>query len=156
VFGELVSLCAKWGLAKVGVIAVDGTKMHANASRDENLDHEQIARGILEEAPAVDAAEDELYAEALHASCACAARPTSRGRPGPRRLRHEAVIDTAVEVEAMARTIVEAISFVVPTTVDSDRTTPAGEAGRPQAACRWGGVWHRAHRARCRSAPIWR
>jgi hypothetical protein len=70
VFGELVSLCAKWGLAKVGVIAVDGTKMHANASRDENLDYEQIARGILEEAPAVDAAEDELHAEALHASCA--------------------------------------------------------------------------------------
>jgi transposase len=63
-FGEVLSVCARSGLAKVGVIAVDGTKVHANASRDENLDYEQIAREILEEAKAVDAAEDELYGEA--------------------------------------------------------------------------------------------
>jgi hypothetical protein len=42
------------GLARVGVIAVDGTKVQANASRNENLDYEQIARAILEEAKAVD------------------------------------------------------------------------------------------------------
>src|SRR6185312_13607461 len=30
-FGEVLTLCAKAGLAKVGVIAVDGTKLHANA-----------------------------------------------------------------------------------------------------------------------------
>jgi transposase len=63
-FGEVLSLCARSGLAKVGVIAVDGTKLHANASRDENLDYEQIAREILEEAKAIDAAEDELYGDA--------------------------------------------------------------------------------------------
>ena len=63
-FGEVLALCARSGLARVGVIAVDGTKLHANASRDENLDYEQIAREILEEAKAVDAAEDELYGEA--------------------------------------------------------------------------------------------
>ena len=49
---------------EVGVIAVDGTKLQANASRNENLDYEQLAREILEEAKAVDAAEDELYGEA--------------------------------------------------------------------------------------------
>jgi transposase len=63
-FGEVLTLCARSGLAKVGVIAVDGTKVHANASRNENLDYEQIAREILEEAQAVDAAEDELYGDA--------------------------------------------------------------------------------------------
>jgi transposase len=63
-FGEVLALCAGSGLAKVGVIAVDGTKVHANASRNENLDYEQLAREILEEAKAVDAAEDELYGEA--------------------------------------------------------------------------------------------
>ena len=52
------------GLAKVGVIAVDGTKVQANARRNENLDYEQIAREILEEANATDAAEDELYGDA--------------------------------------------------------------------------------------------
>jgi transposase len=63
-FGEVLALCARSGLAKVGVIAVDGTKVQANASRNENLDYEQLAREILEEALAVDAAEDELYGEA--------------------------------------------------------------------------------------------
>jgi transposase len=63
-FGEVLSLCAKQGLAKVGVIAVDGTKVPANASRDANRDYEQLAREILEEAKAVDAAEDELYGDA--------------------------------------------------------------------------------------------
>src|SRR3954465_643170 len=63
-FGEVLTLCAKQGLAKVGVIAVDGTKVNANASRAGNADYQQIAREILEEAKAVDAAEDELYGDA--------------------------------------------------------------------------------------------
>jgi hypothetical protein len=63
-FGEVLSLCAKHGLASVGVIAVDGTKLPGNASRNANVDYEQLAREILEEAKALDAAEDELYGEA--------------------------------------------------------------------------------------------
>ena len=51
-------------MVTVGVIAVDGTKLHANASRDANLDYEQIARKILEEAAEIDAAEDERYGDA--------------------------------------------------------------------------------------------
>jgi Transposase DDE domain len=51
-------------LTSVGVIAVDGTKLAGNASRNANVDYEQIAREILEEAQAVDAAEDELYGDA--------------------------------------------------------------------------------------------
>ena len=42
-------------------IAIDGTKVHANASHQSNLDYEQLAREILKEAARVDAAEDELY-----------------------------------------------------------------------------------------------
>src|SRR3954447_15019484 len=63
-FGEVLCLCAKQGLASVGVIAVDGTKLAGNASRNANVDYEQLAREILEEAKAVDAAEDELYGDA--------------------------------------------------------------------------------------------
>jgi len=63
-FGEVLTLCARSGLARVGVIAVDGTKVQANASRDENLDYERLAREMVEEAKAVDAVEDELYGEA--------------------------------------------------------------------------------------------
>jgi transposase len=43
-FGEVLALCADAGLATVGVIAIDGTKVHANASRDRTIDYEQIAR----------------------------------------------------------------------------------------------------------------
>jgi transposase len=64
VFGSVLGLCAQAGLVKVGVVAIDGTKIQANASRDATRDYEQIAREILEEAKAVDAAEDELYGEA--------------------------------------------------------------------------------------------
>jgi len=47
----------------VGLIAIDGTKVHANASHHSNLDYEQLAREILKEAGDLDAAEDELYGE---------------------------------------------------------------------------------------------
>lgn len=49
-FGEVLALCARGGLVSVGVIAVDGTKLHANASQHANRDYEQLAREILEEA----------------------------------------------------------------------------------------------------------
>jgi hypothetical protein len=63
VFGEVLRLCARSGLANVGVIAIDGTKVQANASRNANVGYEQLAREIIEEAKAVDAAEDELYGD---------------------------------------------------------------------------------------------
>ena len=59
----MLALCADAGLAGVGVLAVDGTKVHANASHHANRDYEQLAREILEEAKATDAAEDELYGD---------------------------------------------------------------------------------------------
>jgi transposase len=63
-FGDVLGLCADAGLASVGVIAIDGTKVHANASRHSNRDYEQIAREILAEADAVDREEDERYGDA--------------------------------------------------------------------------------------------
>ena len=62
-FSSVLTLCARAGMVKVGTIAVDGTKVHANASREANADFDQIAREILKEAAEVDAAEDELYGE---------------------------------------------------------------------------------------------
>jgi hypothetical protein len=45
------------------VVAIDGTKVHANASQHATRDYEQIAREILEEAGRVDAEEDERFRE---------------------------------------------------------------------------------------------
>jgi hypothetical protein len=62
-FGEVLALCAEAGLVDLGVLAVDSTKLHANASHHATRDYEQIAAEILEEADAVDAAEDERLGE---------------------------------------------------------------------------------------------
>ncbi|HTE63933.1 MAG TPA: hypothetical protein VK631_26485 [Solirubrobacteraceae bacterium] len=37
-FGSVLGLCAQAGLVSVGVVAIDGTKLHANASRDATVD----------------------------------------------------------------------------------------------------------------------
>lgn len=63
-FGQVLGLCAQAGMVSVGVIAVDGTKLHANASRDANLDYEQVARKVLEEAAEIDELEDQRYGDA--------------------------------------------------------------------------------------------
>ena len=63
-FSDVLGLCAEAGLAKMGLIAIDGRKVQANASRHSNRDYEQIAREILAEADAVDREEDERYGEA--------------------------------------------------------------------------------------------
>src|SRR4051794_14779917 len=62
-FGEVLTLCADAGLATVGVIAIDGTKVAANASRDRAMSYEQIAQAIVEEAIATDAAETATHGE---------------------------------------------------------------------------------------------
>jgi transposase len=63
-FGSVLELCAEAGLVKAGLVAIDGTKVQANASRFANRDYEQIAREILEEAAEIDQTEDERYGEA--------------------------------------------------------------------------------------------
>jgi len=62
-FGDVLALCAEAGLVEVGVVAVDGTKVHANASQHATRDYEQIAAEILEEAGRVDAEEDARFGE---------------------------------------------------------------------------------------------
>jgi len=63
-FGSVLALCARAGLVSTGVVAIDGTKLAANASREANLDYERIAREIVAEAKATDEVEDALFGEA--------------------------------------------------------------------------------------------
>ena len=62
-FGEVLLLCREAGMVRVGVVAVDGTKVAANASSQANRDYEQLAREILEDAARIDAEEDALYGD---------------------------------------------------------------------------------------------
>jgi transposase len=63
-FGEVLALCAQAGLVQAGIVAVDGTKLAANAAPQATRDYQQIAKEILAEADAVDAQEDGEFGEA--------------------------------------------------------------------------------------------
>ena len=78
-FGQVLALCVRAGLVDAGVVAIDGTKIAANASFFANRDHadlsaelagsvgcgptaaaaRRVAGRVLAEAEQVDAAEDE-------------------------------------------------------------------------------------------------
>lgn len=66
-FGQVLALCVKADLVNAGVVAIDGTKIAANASYFANRKREklaeELAEKILEEAEAVDAADDEAFGE---------------------------------------------------------------------------------------------
>jgi hypothetical protein len=70
-FVQVLALCAEAGLVRVGLVALDGTKMAAAAALSSNMSDAQLQAAIakqvakmLAEAAAVDAAEDELYGDA--------------------------------------------------------------------------------------------
>jgi transposase len=63
-FAQVLGLCARAGLVSLGVIALDSTKLAANASWMANRTYEQIAAELLAEAELVDRAEDEQFGQA--------------------------------------------------------------------------------------------
>jgi len=73
-FLEGLRLCREAGLVKLGAVALDGTKVKANASRYKAMSYARMAEretaleaqvaAILAEAEAVDSAEDALYGDA--------------------------------------------------------------------------------------------
>src|SRR5690349_7347413 len=63
-FDDVLGLCAEAGLVSVGVITIDGTKIKANASMDQNRSYRELVTQILREAEETDRREDELYGDA--------------------------------------------------------------------------------------------
>jgi hypothetical protein len=115
-FVQALRLCKKGGLVGLGVLAVDGTKPRANASRHKAMSYERMDKkeaqlereiaalhaqvdAVLADAQATDAAEDEASAPtgavmSCPTSCGAArrgwrgsVRPRRRLRPRPRRPR---------------------------------------------------------------------
>jgi transposase len=103
-FTSVLSLCRKAGLVRVGVVAIDGTKVQANASRTANRGYEQIAREILAEAAETDRREDELYGEARGDELPEQLRTSAGRRAALRRARDELERERASERDAEAQT----------------------------------------------------
>lgn len=65
-FVDVLVLCATAGLAQVGVVAVDGTKMEADASKDANLSRARLGaevQAMFAQAAEVDADQDRLFGD---------------------------------------------------------------------------------------------
>ena len=71
IFCQVLQLCQKAGLVKLGHVALDGTKIKANASKHKAMSYDRMCKTevelekeverLLQEAERVDAREDELY-----------------------------------------------------------------------------------------------
>lgn len=67
VFAQVLQMCADAGMGKVGKVAIDGTKIAANASMGANRTEKSLrkmAADILAEAEQIDAVEDAEYGDA--------------------------------------------------------------------------------------------
>src|SRR3984885_14639701 len=65
-FAEVLVLCARLGMGKAGVVALDGTKTGANASKDANRTEEglrKLAEDLAARHAEEDAADDALFGE---------------------------------------------------------------------------------------------
>lgn len=67
IFAETLRLCAEAGMVKVGVVALDGTKIAANASQQANVGREKLEReatAIVSAMRAADDADDARFGDA--------------------------------------------------------------------------------------------
>ena len=63
-FSEVLRLCDQAGLVGPGVVAIDGTRLAGNASRERNEEFGKIAEEIVAQVKASDEAEDEMFGQA--------------------------------------------------------------------------------------------
>jgi len=62
-FDDVLGVCREAGLVSVGVIAIDGTKIKANASMDQNRSYRELVGQILREAEETDGARTSSMAK---------------------------------------------------------------------------------------------
>jgi transposase len=100
-FADVLALCAQAGMVRLGVVAVDSTKLAADASLGANRTYEALqaeARRVVEEAAAIDAAEDELYGDKRGDEL-----PEELADPASRRARIRQLLDELEGERAKAR-----------------------------------------------------
>jgi transposase len=102
-FGEVLALCARSGLVKVGVVAVDGTKIAAAATHHATRSYEQIAREILEDAARIDAGEDALFGDERGDELPDGLRTSGDRRKVLREARQALDAERAAQAKASAR-----------------------------------------------------
>ncbi len=147
-FTQVLRLCQEAGLVRLGVIAIDGTRIAANASLDANWSYERIVAEILAEAAETDRTEDQLYGDArgdeLPEQLATPEGRRAALREAKRRLEGDR---GSAEVEPAA----EGDGLVAGLELDPERFTT--RAGGRRAWLREGRRWLDEHR-RLQARPI--
>jgi transposase len=118
VFAQVLGLCARAGMGRLGTVAIDGTKIAANASIDANHGEgwfREQARKIAAEADAADAAEDAEFG------------PEARGDELPGEL-----ADPATRAERIRR----CLSEIAAEQAEKDTASAAAEAKAEQHLAR--------------------
>src|SRR5437588_2662558 len=62
-FSAVLGLCDQAGLVAPGVVAIDGTRLAGNASKERNHEFGKVAEEIVERVKATDEAEDEKFGQ---------------------------------------------------------------------------------------------
>jgi transposase len=122
-FGQVLAMCQRAGLVGGEVIAVDSTKLAANASGLANKTHEELAREILKEAAEIDAAEDERFGEARGDEL-----PPELADPKTRRSRIRELLD---ELDAERQAEHEQRRAMLERRAEHERRTGRRPPGRP-------------------------
>jgi transposase len=128
-FAQVLTMCARAGLGSVGTVAVDGTKLGANAALGANRAYPAIRAEVermLAEGAAIDAAENELYGDARGDEL-----PPELVDPVSRRARLEQ-IKRELEAEDAARR--EAFERVERERAEHRERTGSNPQGRPPKA----------------------
>lgn len=118
-FLQVLRVCAQAGLVRLGRVALDGTKLAANASRHKAMSYERIVPKIeqlqaevdalLAEAEAVDAAEDQQFGEDRRGDEIAPELARREGRLAKLRAAKDAIeAETAEKAAAAARKKAEA------------------------------------------------
>jgi len=136
-FVQVLRLCHEAGLVRLGVVALDGTKVAANASLGANRTHrflQEEVQQMLAEAMETDAAEDVEYGLERRGD----EPPSGLGR------RHEHLEREAAAEAAAAREHLK---------VREAEEEEAGIAGRPRVAVADAGYWSQANAMACAGRP---
>lgn len=132
-FAQVLRVCARAGVLRPGLVAIDGTKMLANASAEANMTAEQIAAALLAEACELDAAEDAAEAAGPDGGCDGGVRADLRSRAG-RRARLKSMLEE-LQAEAQAKSYETAMAERAAKQASSGRRL-SGQDPRPDASTR--------------------
>jgi transposase len=131
-FTQVLQLCNKAGLVKLGHVAIDGTKLQANASKHKAMSYNRMeekekqlsaeVEKLLAQAEATDAAEDALYGKGNRGD-------ELTGEMARRESRLKKIAEAKAALEQEAREHAEAAKKVAETKLE-DRLKKEQERGR--------------------------